>query len=307
MKRIKIGIKQAWQLIQKKEKGSALSSLTMNSSFSCAVVIVTHNSQAYLPKCIESIEQQSLLPSQVIIVDSCSDDCSYLEGYFQRESYTLILAKENIGFCHGNNLAIEQLSLDTEFILFLNPDAFLFPGFFERARQLMQTPSMQRVAALSGLLLGYQIDQNKPTGLIDSTGIFRKWYGRWYDRDQRLEAASIHRFQEKVPALCGAMMFCRQNALRDVQLTPNQIMNSSFYMYKEDIDLSIRLRQKGWQLLFDPQLAAYHCRGWQQRMRISKKLRLQSAKNECRIHVRLKSPCLLYSLLKFLSVKFLNM
>ncbi|WP_068470745.1 glycosyltransferase family 2 protein [Candidatus Protochlamydia phocaeensis] len=270
----------------------------------CSVIIVTHNSQAYLPACLDALRKQTCLPDQVIIVDSGSTESDYVAACSQDSYMQISLQKENVGFCKGNNIGFSYVPLHTDYVLFLNPDAFLGPTFIEQAKAYMELPQSAHMGALSGLLLGYDVKQNKPTGLLDSSGIFRTWYGRWYDRGQGQEAGCQPVHPEAVPALCGALMFCRYRALQDVCLEPFQVMDPTFYMYKEDIDLSLRLRRKGWELWMLPHLWAYHCRGWQRdRSKVDKRLRLLSAKNEMRLYARFKSPCYFYSALKYLSVK----
>lgn len=279
-----------------------------NSFASCAVIIVTHKSQLYLETCIQALKKQTQLAHQLIIVDSGSPDTRYLQAYAEDPMITLHLVKDNIGFCQANNLGMSLVDSTCQYVLFLNPDAFLTPTFLAQAVQIMQKPNSQKVGALSGILLGYHIQDQQPTGTIDSTGIFRTWYGKWYDRAQGVSYHPKHDQKiENVPALCGALMFCRMEALKSVEFAPHIVMDPSFYMYKEDIDLSIRLRKKYWVLQFNPALIAYHCRGWKKdRSQVPRHLRLLSAKNEMRLYVRLKSPCLFYSVLKYLAVKGLN-
>jgi len=273
----------------------------------CAVIIVTHNSQAVLPTCLQALKDQTVLPDQIIVVDSGSKGTDYLKQAVTNFSIHLLLCEENVGFCVGNNKGYSQMNAETDYVLFLNPDAFLTSHFIEEAIATLTKPSSSDVAALTGMLLGYQLDQQKPTGLIDSTGIFTTWYGRWYDRGQGEANGSEYTSNESVPALCGALMFCRKIALDSALLGPDLVMDPSFFMYKEDIDLSLRLRQKGWTLLFSPSLIAYHCRGWHNdRSKVARHWRLLSAKNEMRLYKRLKSPCYLYSALKYALVKYLN-
>jgi N-acetylglucosaminyl-diphospho-decaprenol L-rhamnosyltransferase len=272
---------------------------------SCAVIIVTHNSMPYIDKCMQCVRCQTLPPAQVIIIDSGSACTNYLEAYQKEQNTQVYFSQKNIGFCQGNNIGLSLVQENIEHILFLNPDAFLSPPFLEQAVYYMN--ENPKLGALSGLLLGYDMALDRPTHKIDSSGIFRTWYGRWYDRDQGLDYRPEYYISESVPALCGALMFCRKKALESALLGPHEAMDEAFYMYKEDIDLSLRLRGKGWDLQMLPHLIAYHCRGWQKdRKQVSRTLRLLSAKNEMKLFARLRSPCIFYSMLKYCAVKFLD-
>lgn len=275
---------------------------------SCAVIIVTHNSHLYLEKCIRCLKQQTFVPQEIIIVDSGSTGTRYLEPYESVPGIRLMHCHGNVGFCQGNNIGMSLLPPSIDFVLFLNPDAFLTPSFIEKAIGYMQDPQQAQVGALSGLLLGYDIHQDRPTGRLDSSGIFQTYYGKWYDRGQgQIYHPDSYAKEEAAPALCGALMFCRKSALDQVMLGCYEIMDKRFYMYKEDIDLSIRLRQKGWKLIIQPEFIAYHCRGWQKdRQKVPRYLRLLSAKNEMRLYAKLRSPFILYSTLKYLSVKLFD-
>lgn len=276
----------------------------------CKVIIVTHNSQKFLEKVIDSLDKQTRRCDQIIIVDSGSKDLSYFGPYKNRKDIHLIFDKEDIGFCCANNLGMDTILPDDDYVLFLNPDAFLFPNFVEQALEYMERKENCKVAVLTGTLLGYDIHKNQPTNTYDSTGIFKQWYGRWYDRAQG-DVVNLNRFTEieEPLAICGALMFCRKKALDTIILRKREVFDSSFFMYKDDIDLSLRLRRKGWYLHYIPHFHAYHCRGWSRlipRSRIPRKLKLFSAKNEVRIHLRERSVHVLYSLFKYTLVKLFN-
>ena len=83
----------------------------------------------------------------------------------------------------------------------------------------MERPENSHVGALTGKVLGYDIDAGKPTGRYDSTGIFHKWYGKWYDRGQgEYVEQELYNNEESVPAICGAVFFCRKSALDTILL-----------------------------------------------------------------------------------------
>lgn len=276
----------------------------------CAIIIVTNNSEKHITKTMECINRQTLPPEKVIIVDTGSEDPSYLNCFKTQKGVEIIVAEKGIGFCKGNNIGMEHLPIRCDYVFFLNPDAFLSSGFIHQAITFMESPRNKQVGAISGTILGFDINKDKPTGMYDSTGIFRKWYGKWYDRDQRSPySPGKYPSQESVPALCGAVMFCRKRALDQIRIRGKEIFDNRFYMYKEDIDLSLRLSEKGWKVAYVPNLVAYHCRGWNRnRKEMPKKMRLASARNELKIQWKTKSPIpILYSLLKLTAVTLFDL
>jgi GT2 family glycosyltransferase len=275
----------------------------------CVIVVVTFNSQKYLPKAMECINQQTHSIEKIIIVDTGSDETAYLMPYQQQANVEIVFAEKNSGFCKGNNIGISKLPDNCDYVFFLNPDAFITPSFVRGAIAFLQLPQHQQYGAVTGTVLGYNIDVDQPNGAYDTTGIFRKWYGRWYDRGQgQAYNPGLYLVQEDLDAICGAVFFCRKKALDSIMLRENEVFNNTFYMYKEDIDLSLRLRREGWKLAFLPQLIAHHCRGWQKdRLKMPRKLRLHSAKNELRVHLQTMAPVpIAYSLCKYAAVKWLN-
>lgn len=273
----------------------------------CSVIIKTHDSEKFIHKAILCLEKQTVPVERIVIMDSASKDPSYLNKHTNKTNIEMIIEKEDVGFCQGNNIGMSKIHPKSDYVLFLNPDAFLHPKFIEGAIQFMEQSKYQTVGCLTGGLLGYDIDKNQPTGKYDSTGIFQSWYGRWYDRDQeKLYLPNYYKNHEQVPAICGALMFCRKKALDQVLLKGKEVFDNTFFMYKEDIDLSLRLRKAGWNLMFVPSLHAYHCRGWKARSRMPRSARLYSARNEIKVHMRHRSPYIAYSLAKYLLVKFLN-
>lgn len=277
---------------------------------SCAIIIVTFNSQKHITKAMECIGQQTHSIAKIIIVDTGSDDTSYLLPFQQLPNVEIVFAEKNSGFCRGNNLGLSKLPDNCDYVFFLNPDAFISPSFVRYAIAFLQPAQHHHYGAVTGTVLGYNMDADQPNGSYDTTGIFRKWYGRWYDRGQgQVYNPGLFLVQEDLDAICGAVFFCRKKALDSIMLRDNEVFDNTFYMYKEDIDLSLRLRRKGWKLAFLPQLVAHHCRGWQKdRTLMPRQLRLCSAKNELRVHVKSMAPIpIAYSLCKYAAVKWLDM
>jgi len=277
-----------------------------HSSPTVAVIIVTHNSAAFMDKNLKSLSLQTRRADKVVVVDSASFDTSYLSQLAKIFLIDVILSEENVGFCRANNLGVMNLKSDFEYIIFLNPDVYLPPHFIEQSLAFFQTAESRQVGIITCKLLGFDNGTGAPNGRIDSTGIFRKWYGRWYDRGQGDPAAAwqVSKMPESVPAICGALMFCRATVLKEVSIRNDEVFDESFFMYKEDIDLCLRVRARGWNLIYLPLLEAYHCRGWfADRKKMSFDARVYSARNELRLCLKHPSFHLLYALAKFFYVR----
>ena len=266
---------------------------------SVGVIIVTHNSQEVLDTCLSAIEMQSSAPAQVIIVDSGSEDCSYLTKLGKPVNYDIVFSA-NIGFGAGNNRGLEKLQSGCDYVLFLNPDTFLQEDALEKAIDALS--ELSDVAILGARLEGYDSKAGRPTGRLDSTGIFRSWYGRWHDRDHGKTSSEVNREKGYIPAVCGAFMFCRVSAIES--LLP-ELFEESYFMYKEDIELCVRLSKRGWSCYFSPEVRAYHCRGWnEKRAEVSQEKKLRSAVNEIKMYMRHPSLYLGWALAKYILVKF---
>lgn len=271
-----------------------------------AVIIVTYASGQVLGKCLAHLAAQSRRPDRVVIVDNCSPEPSYLDEIPAAPPLHLVRLPRNEGFCTGNNIGF-GLAHGCEYALFLNPDAFLSEGFLEQALTWIERPENASVGCLTGTLLGFDVKKEGPTGTIDSTGIFQKWYGRWYDRGRGTSAASLSlSAPEDVPAACGALMFCRASALKEAAVRPGEVFDPGFFMYKEDIDLSLRMRAAGWRVVYLPGLLCHHARGWQGRNVVSYRARYLSIRNELRVCLRNGLRGLPYSVVKLLYVVFLE-
>jgi N-acetylglucosaminyl-diphospho-decaprenol L-rhamnosyltransferase len=270
-------------------------------------IVVTHDSESFIERCVSALMAQTRRPDQIVIVDSGSHDRHYLEA-FERHPLVTVVFRPNIGFSAANNVGIASLWEDVGYFALVNPDAFLSPEFLRDAFDILESPSGKTAGCLTGTLLGFDIESNRPTGRLDSTGLFRKWYGRWYDRGQGEPAFPGRDAQpENLPAICGALMFCRKTALAAVISADGKVFDERFFMHKEDVDLSLRLRKAGWLLRYDPALHAYHCRGWDaERRNVSRALRLMAARNEIRLYMKHPSVYLLWAIVKFLLVKVAN-
>lgn len=267
------------------------------------VILVTHNSEATIDPTLKSLAEQTFKPYESFLIDSGSTDLEYIKKYNRKMGLEICLMP-NIGFSAANNLGAASLDKEVEYVLFLNPDVVMPSGLFQELVDWMD--KHQDAGACTPKLIRYDFKNGAPTDKLDSSGIASTWYGKWYDRGQGLPASNFNQ-EEYVEAICGAFFFARKKALMTVQLNKYEFFDESLFCYKEDIDLSVRLRKEGWKLAYLPQFIAYHGRGWKKRGAVPKPIREMSAKNELKVHLKSKNPIrIIYSFLKLIGVKLFD-
>lgn len=88
------------------------------------VIIANYNNAKFLPQCLESVLNQTLLPKEIIVIDDASTDDSLLvlEPYVRENKITLIKNNENLGVTASRNRAIAHGG--SAFITTLDADDF---------------------------------------------------------------------------------------------------------------------------------------------------------------------------------------
>jgi GT2 family glycosyltransferase len=270
------------------------------------VVTVTYNSTPYFEKFMQGLASQTVPADRVVLVDSGSTDTSFLERANTYGVAAEVVRESNVGVCLGNNIGWRRLR-DFDYVLFLNPDAFLTPHFLEDAIEYMERE--RSVGMVTPSLLRYDVATGAPLSVIDTTGVVRNRLGLLKERDQGRDASCLSKYKapNEIPWLCTAVALGRKEALDAVVEPGDQLFDESFFMYKDDTDLSWRVRRAGWKIVHHPGLVGYHCRGWQDRKSASRKARLLTARNEVKMCVKNHSPFVATGIAKYLLVKLFNL
>lgn len=226
-----------------------------------SIVIVNYNVAYFLEQCLRSVyEAVQGIESEIFVVDNHSVDNS-LE--MLRENFPwvrLIANEENVGFAKANNQAIRMAS--GEYVLLLNPDTIVQSDTFIKTLDFMdKTPD---AGALGVKMLdgrGRFLPESK-RGLPLPDVAFYKIFGlsKIFKKSKRFGRYHLTYLNEdeihSVEVLSGAFMLLRKSVLDKIGL-----LDETFFMYGEDIDLSYRVILGGYRNYYYPLTRIIHYKG----------------------------------------------
>ena len=244
---------------------------------SARVVVVNWRQAELTIRAARSIREQLGGGDVLVIVDNASGDGS--AERLRQEGLTVVESSENRGFGAGVNLGARGMVEDV--LVLLNNDAVAEPGFLEALlAPLGDPPSAAAPAATTARILlagrwkpaapGQQDALVSPrTGrwtrldeeaaargegevLVNSTGNLVDASGNGYDRDWLVPAGQEHS-PSQVFGLCGGACAIRREAWQALGG-----FREDLFMYYEDTDLSWRLRERGWAVVYVREAVVLH-------------------------------------------------
>ena len=226
------------------------------------VIIPSYNTKEILKKCVDLliISLGQTVNYEIIVVDNGSTDGS-VELLKENKKIKLISNKENLGFSKANNQGIKVAA--GKYILFLNSDVYIKKIDF--AEILSFFKKNKKVGALT-------VKLERPDGSIDPAchrgfpTIWRsfcyfskleKVFGRTPFINKAFGGYHLTCFDlntvHEIDSPSGAFYLTRKEVVDKVK-----DFDEDFFMYGEDVDLSFRIKEKGYVIIFYPFYTALH-------------------------------------------------
>jgi GT2 family glycosyltransferase len=226
-----------------------------------SIIIVNYNVKHFLEQCLHAaLKAASGIDAEIFVVDNNSVDGS---AQLIREKFSeihFIENRENVGFSRANNQAIRQAA--GKYILLLNPDTVVEEDTFTKVIAFMDE---HREAGGLGVKMidgkGNFLPESK-RGLPTPWVAFYKMFGisRLFPKSRKFGKYHLSYLDEnevhEVDVLAGAFMLLRKETLEKVGL-----LDETFFMYGEDIDLSYRITQGGYKNFYFPGTTIIHYKG----------------------------------------------
>jgi GT2 family glycosyltransferase len=215
----------------------------MSTGPAVAVVLVCHDSAEDVGRTLELVGAQLRDRDELVIVDNASADATVAQVRRAAPGASVLQSAANLGFAGGCGLGARHTS--AELLLFLNPDARPAPGCLEALRACApEHPSWGAWQALVVLPGGQQV--NTAGNPVHFLGF--GWAGG-HGRVLAQEATAPH----EVPSASGAAFVVRRAAWDAAGG-----FDAGYFMYGEDLDLSLRLRLAGWGVGIVPSAQVEH-------------------------------------------------
>jgi len=214
-----------------------------------SIIIPTKDKADELKRCVESIESKTTYREfEIIIVDNASTEFELLQ-YLKSSRYKVIQYTGKFNFSKINNLAAQHSK--GEYFLFLNNDTQVISPWWLEA--MLEHAQREEVGVVGAKLL-------YPDGLIQHAGVVL----------ERNSIRHLHRFNglfehgyygtadviRNFNAVTGACLMVRKKVFKEVGGFEENL--STIY---NDVDLCLRVRSRGYLVVYTPYALLYHHEG----------------------------------------------
>jgi hypothetical protein len=210
-----------------------------------SIIIVTYNNQSEIADCLDSIDTNiEGKDYEVIVVDNDSKDKT---ARIIRDNYPwvrLFNTGKNLGFGRGNNYGAKKAR--GEYLFFLNPDTIVVNDIVNIIEKFF--PKNPEAGAV-GIRQLYRNGDNRPENISEDPNIanlVRNIFPRKYN---------WHKKQE-VQVICAAALAVKKDVFEKIGG-----FDPEFFMYMEENDLCLRIRQAGYKIFYHPEGKIVHLAG----------------------------------------------
>ncbi len=226
-------------------------------SLDISVCTVTYKARDLLRDCLHSLEENTQIKYEVIVVDNGSKDG--IEEMLDQEfsGVRFIQNHNNAGFTRPMNQAL--CVGQGRYLLQLNPDTLVKPQALDRLVQFMDTHPEAgicgpKVLNRDGTLQApCRRGESRPWAVISYfTGLsalfpHSKFFGQY------LMSYMDENQTHLVDGVAGSCMLIRKEVIDQIGYLDEQ-----FFAYQEDADFCFRARQVGWQVVYMPEAEIIH-------------------------------------------------
>ena len=212
-----------------------------------SIIIPTKDNIKLLKTCIESIETKSSYKNyEIIIVDNGSKK-EETKKYLNSLKHKVLSYDKSFNFSRINNFAVTNAN--GEHVIFLNDDTQVIS---QNWIESMLEHSIKPTVGAVGALLFYLNDTIQHAGMLLGVRGVTSHAFEGLPRSDKGYKGLVQTVRE-CSAVTGACMMIKQNLFKQVGRFDEK------YAYSfNDVDLCLRLREKGYSIIYTPHAQLYH-------------------------------------------------
>ena len=211
-----------------------------------SIISINYKQASVTCEMLASLQHITYLNVEIIVVDNASPEKEVQPIADQFPQVTLIRSTENLGFAGGNNLGIAVAK--GKYLLFLNNDTEVTPGFLEPLVEVFETTPSAGVASPKLIFYGTDdliqyagcSDINPWTGRSVTVGLLEKDQGQY---NTSSETSLAH----------GAAMMVPMKLIAKVGLMP-----ALYFLYYEELDWCQMIKRAGYHCRYVANSTVYH-------------------------------------------------
>lgn len=217
---------------------------------SIAIVVLNWNNARDTMACLDSLAQLDYPDPWLIVVDNGSDDDSVAQIRAAHPDVTLLDTGANLGYAGGNNVGVKYaLAAGADYVCILNNDVVVEPDFL--APLLAALHSQPNVGIVTPLVA----ERTAAGEHVWALGSAVNWRTAAVTRQHAGSAVIPWRGRTPfdVEIASGAAMLVKRAVFEQVGL-----MDEAFFLYFEEVDWSLKVRQHGYRILAVPSSVVWH-------------------------------------------------
>lgn len=221
--------------------------LSMENKKNFFILIVNWNGYDDTVECLNSLNNLSAEEFQTIVVDNGSSVDSYLLLKKNFPNIKIFRSETNLGFSGGNNLGIKlALQNKADYILLLNNDTVVEPNFIS---QLLRVFELDENTGIASPKINYY---DSPDIVWSAGGRISKIRGSGFALGN-IKSDSISEEIKEVSFVSGCCMLIKKEVFDKVGF-----LDDDFFLYLEDTDFCIRVRDAGFKIFVANKSVIYH-------------------------------------------------
>ena len=224
----------------------------MDNGSNISVVVCTKDRYIELQRFWESLDRQTLLPDELIIVDASEYDESYglIQNKISSSKYLIKYLKTEPGLTRQRNIGIRESR--GKYIFFFDDDVILDSEFVQVIYETFLRFDRQNIGGITGQITNISAKGNLLNRLFKKV-FFLTDYGKG---KLKLSGFPAHRNDDElafVEVLSGSCMAYAKEVFSRYSFDEN--LNE--YAYMEDVDFSYRI-SKEYKLVYQPEAKLEH-------------------------------------------------